>query len=103
MAMLICVINAKPHNSADSLIGLQSGRSIFNYSPKKSEKIQNFHEDYSSPPAAMQRAILNYFPKKCAPGYVWKYRRCRRKLKPSFGANFVLNFIEGFQPKIGTG
>ena len=64
MTMLICVINAKPHNSADSLIGLQSGRSIFNYSPKKSEKIQNFHEDsYSSTPAAMQRAILNYFPK----------------------------------------
>jgi hypothetical protein len=61
---LICVINAKPHNSADSLIGLQSGRSIFNYSPKKSEKIQNFHEDsYSSTPAAMQRAILNYLPK----------------------------------------
>ena len=99
--MLICVINAKPHNSADSLIGLQSSKSIFNYSPKKSEKIQNFHEDYSSPPAAMQRAILNYFPKKCAPGYVWKYGRCRRILKPSFGANFVLNFIEGFQPKIG--
>ena len=43
------------------------------------------------------RAIFNYFPKKCAPGLIWKHGHCRRKLRPNFKMNFLLKLIKGFQ------
>ena len=97
---LICVINAKPHNSADSLIGLQSGRSIFNYSPKKSEKIQNFHEDsYSSTPAAMQRAILNYLPKVLSMSFYPDFIQILFRFYPYF-ILILSRFYFGFLKKL---
>ena len=49
-----------------------------------------------SHPAQLQRAIFNYFPKKCPPGLIWKYGFCRQKLQPKFNARMLLKLITGF-------